>query len=197
MKPVFIGIAGGTGSGKSTFCTAIHDKYPDTVGFVHLDDYFKPSTEVPKFEGMENWDHPDALDFNKLAQNLSELTQGKSVIINTKSGRFNPDFPNTGKRIPIEFLSKPIMLVEGFLVLWDKKVRVFFTTSIWFDLEHNTRWARRVWFKGPIYEEKVLIPMHKKFVEPTKQYAEHVIDVSNLTKEQVLEKVEKIVLAFL
>lgn len=197
MKPTFIGIAGGTGAGKSTLCTALMDKYPEKIGLIQLDDYFKPSAQVPKFEAHTNWDHPDALLLDNLVNDLAELSQGKSVIINTKNERLNPDYKKTDKRIPIEFRPKPIMLVEGYLVLFDERVRKFLTTSIWLDVDHETRWARRVHFKYPEYEEKVLLPMHKQFAEPTKQYAAHLIDISNLSKEQVLEKAERIINKFL
>lgn len=197
MKPVFIGIAGGTGAGKSTLCTALMDTYPDSIGLIQLDDYFKPSAEVPKHEGHANWDHPGALYLDKLAKDLFELSQGKSIIINTKNERLNPDYKKTDERIPVEFQPKPIMLVEGYLVLFDEQVRKFFTTSIWLDVDHNTRWERRVHFKYREYEEKVLLPMHERFVEPTKQYAAHIIDVSSLPKEQVQEKAKAIVRNFL
>lgn len=196
MKPIFIGIAGGTGSGKSTLCTALLDKYPDKAGLIQLDDYFRPPAEVPEFEGIENWDHPNALYLDKLAKDLSELSQGKSVVINTKNERLNPEYKKTDRRIPVEFQPKPIMLVEGYLVLYDQRIREFLSTSIWLDVDHKTRYARRVHFKYPEYEEKVLIPMHKKFVEPTKRYAKHVIDVSNLSKEQVLKEVDEIIAKF-
>lgn len=193
MKPIFIGIAGGTGAGKSTLCTAFQDKYLDKIGLIQLDDYFKLSFKVPKFEGHTNWDHPDALYLNKLAKDLAELWQGKSVTINTKNERLNPDYRKTDKRILAEFRPKPIMFVEGYLVLYDERIRKFFKTSIWLDIDHKKRWKRRIHFKYPEYEEKVLLPMYKQFVEPTKQYASHIIDVSDLSKEQVLEKAESII----
>ena len=193
MKPIFIGIAGGTGAGKSTLCTALMDKYPDKIGLIQLDDYFKPESEVPKLEGHVNWDHPNALFLDKLANDLAQLSEGRSVIINTKNERLNPKYKKTDKRIPVKFHPKPVMLVEGYLVLYDKQVRKLLTTSIWLDVDHETRWARRVHFKYPEYEEKVLLPMHKKFAEPTKKYASYFIDVSQLSKEQVLKKAEDII----
>ena len=133
----------------------------------------------------------------KLARDLVELSQGHPVVINTKNAQLNPEYVKTDKRIPVEFHPKPIMLVEGYLTLYDERVRKLLNTSIWLDTDHDTRWARRVHFKNPEYEEKVLKPMHKKFVEPTKQYAEHVIDVSNLSKEEVFSQVENILKAWI
>ena len=192
-----IGIAGGTGAGKSSLCTTIMDKYPEKVGLVQLDDYFKPAAQVPKLFGHDNWDHPDALYLDKLANDLVELSKGNPVVINTKNARLNPDYKKTEKRIPVVFKPKPVMLVEGYLVLYDERVRKLFSTSVWLDVDHNTRWARRVHFKDSNYEEEVAVPMHGQFVEPTKQYATHVIDVSNLSKQQVFEKAENIIREFL
>jgi len=193
MKIKFIGITGGTGAGKSTLCTALQNKYPDKIGLIQLDDYFKPQADKPKVGNIISSDHPESLYLNKLADDLLQFSQGKSVIINTKNERLNPEFEKTKIRIPIEFKPKPIMLVEGFLVLHDERVRKLLTTSIWLDVDHKTRWSRRVHFKNEEYEKKVLIPMHNQYVEPSKKYADHIIDVSDLTKEQVLEKVDKII----
>lgn len=193
----FIGITGGTGAGKSTLCTLLLDKYPDKIGLIQLDDYFKPSEEKPKIGNIISSDHPESLYLDKLVNDLIQFLQGKSVIINTKNERLNPEYKITNKRIPIEFFPKPIMLVEGFLVLHDERIRKMLYTSFWLDIDHKTRWARRVHFKNEEYEKKVLIPMHDQYVEPTKQYAEHVIDVSNLNKEEVLEKVNKVIINLL
>lgn len=197
MKPIFIGIAGGTGAGTSTLCNALMDKCPHRIGLIQLDDYFKPSVEVPRFEEHTNWDHPEALYLESFAKDLAELSKGRSVVINTKSERINPDFKKTHKRIPVEFQPKPIMLVEGYLILFDERVRELLNASIWLDLDHKTRWKRRVHLKYPAYEEKILKPMHKQFVKPTKQYATHVINISGLTKHRVLKIVEGIIKQFL
>ena len=193
MKPIFIGIAGCTGAGKSTLCTALMDKYPNKIGLIQLDDYFKPSNDVQQYKGHENWDHPDALYIDKLAHDLSSLAKGKSVIINTKNERLNPDYKKTDKRIPVEFQPKPIMLVEGYLVLHDARVRKLLSLSIWLETDHDLRWKRRVHFKYPEYEKDVLLPMYKRFAKPTKRYATNIIDVSNLSKDEVLEKAEKLI----
>jgi uridine kinase len=193
MEVKFIGISGGTGAGKSTLCNGLQDKCPDRIGLIQLDDYFKPSVEVSKFLGYTNWDSPQALYLEKLMKDLTELSKGKSVVVNTKNEKLNPEYKNTQKRILVRFMPKPIILVEGYLSLFDERIRKLFTTSIWLDVEHATRWSRRVHFKNDEYEKKVLIPMNNKYVEPTKKYAGHFIDVSKITKEQVLEKVEKII----
>lgn len=189
----FIGITGGTGAGKSTLCSALQEKYPDTIGLIQLDDYFRPSVEVPMVNGHASWDNPQSLYLDKLADDLVELSKGNPVVINTKNEKLNPEYKKTDKRIPVKFIPKPIILVEGFLVLYDERIRNMLLTSVWLEVDHKTRWARRVHFKNDDYEKNVLIPMHQKYVEPTKEYAEHIIDVSELSKEQVLEQVEQII----
>ena len=190
MKPIFIGVAGGSGAGKSSLCTALMDKYPDQIGLIQLDDYFKPSGQVPILDGLENWDHPDSLFLDKLAADLGTLGEGNPVTINTKNERLNPYYARTDKRIPVVFVPKPLMLVEGYLALYDKSVRDQFTEAIWLEVDHETRWARRVHFKDGVYAEKVLKPMHALFVEPTKKFATWMLDVSGLGKDEVLSRVE-------
>jgi uridine kinase len=189
-----IGISGGTGVGKSTLCTALLNKYPEKIGLVQLDDYFRPAKEVPKMKEYENYDHPDALYLDKLYNDLLELSKGNRVTINTKNERLNPEYKKTSKRIPVVFSPKPIILVEGFLALHDERIRNLFDVSVWLDVGHDTRWSRRIHFKSKEYEQEVLIPMHEKYAEPTRQYADHIINVSDLNPEQVLEKVEQIIL---
>ena len=104
----FIGITGGSGVGKSTLCNALKNKYPDMIEYIQLDDYFKPSNDKPMIEGMRNSDHPDALYFNKLENDLVKLSNGESIILNTKNEILNPDYEKTKIKIPREIHSKPI-----------------------------------------------------------------------------------------
>ena len=192
MKPVFVGIAGGTGAGKSTVCYSLWDKYPEKIGIVHLDDYFKQDGGVPLLHGMENWDHPNSLNLRKLAEDLEKLRHGEPIEVYTKHRPLDPNSKGE-KRVWIEVTPKHVMLVEGYLVLHDEAVRKFFDTSIYLDIPHAVRYKRRVHFKIPGYEEKVLIPMHREYVEPTKRYADHIINVEKLSKEKVAREVEGIV----
>jgi len=196
IKPIFIGIAGGTGAGKSTVCSALLAKYPSDIVLIQLDDYFKPAADIPRLNDMENWDHPDSLYLEKLADDLKELSAGRSVVINTKNEILNPEYKHTEQRILAKFMPMPVMLVEGYLVLWDERVRKFFERSIFLDVAHDVRWERRVHFKIDGYENAVLVPMHEQFVEPTKRHASDIIDVSDLKKDEVFKKVEEIILPY-
>ncbi len=110
-KPFFVGIAGGTGSGKSSLCFALEDKYPGKVGILHLDDYFKRKEEIPKLKGLINLDSPKALDFDQFIKDIKTLKKGESIVVQTKSERHNPNYRTKGK-IPLKITPKPIMLVE-------------------------------------------------------------------------------------
>ncbi|MDP3964509.1 MAG: hypothetical protein Q8Q20_02500 [bacterium] len=180
-----IGIAGGSGAGKSTLCLRLQDEFPQTIACVQLDDYFKPKEEVPKLAGFENWDHPDAIRFEALTTDLRALQQGESVVIQTKNEKLNPDFAKTGRRIPVEFHPKPIVLVEGFFTLFDPRIRELLSTSIWLEAEHDIRWSRRVHFKSDDYNNAVARPMHRQFVDSQKKYAEHVIHVATVDANAV------------
>lgn len=118
MKPLLIGIAGGSGAGKSTLCTALMHLYPETIGMVQLDDYFRPAADVPKLAGMDNWDHPDALFLDRLGEDLERLSQGESVMIRTKNFR-----PYSGGEIGIRTL-------EGLATLLDFESSAFDHSAI-------------------------------------------------------------------
>lgn len=196
MSPIFVGISGGTGAGKSTLCYKLVDKYPDKIAVVHLDDYHKKRDQVPLLHSMTNWDHPEAINFELLLADLEKLMHGESIVVQSKDRRFNPKY--NGKefgRLPLEVKPKPIILIEGYLVLWHPKLRAHLDRSIYLDLEHKTRISRRdptrLTGKGD-YLEKVALPMHEQFVEPSKRYATTVIDVGHLSALEVLRQVETI-----
>ena len=197
LKSMFIGVAGGTGAGKSTLCTSLMDTYPDRIGLIQLDDYFKPEREVPIHAGHSNWDHPDAIYFDKLVKDLENLSDGESIIANTKNDRLNPEYVRTGKRIAAEFHPKEIMLVEGFLVLFEERIRNLLTTSIWLEGSHEVRWKRRVHFKNNDYEENVLPVMYKKFALPSKKFAEHIFDAEKLNAGEIFKLAESICLQYI
>jgi uridine kinase len=195
MKIKVIGITGGSGAGKSTLCNALKNKYPDRIELLQLDDYLKPREEKPKVGDLVNSDHPDSLYFDKFILDLEKLLKGESVTLYTRNEFLNPDFFKNKEKTLITLSPKPIILVEGFLLLHNESVRRLLDTSIFLNAEHDIRWARRP-IRGNSnkeYEENVIIPMHNQYIEPTKKYADHVIDISNLTKEEVFKKAEEII----
>ncbi len=192
MSPKFVGIAGGTGAGKSTVCISLIEAFPEQIGLVHLDDYFNKREVVPVVDGMVNWDHPGAINFQKLIDDLEELRAGRAITIMTKSEKYNPRYKEIGK-IALAIEPKPIVLVEGYLALWDRTLRNSYSTSFFLDVPHDIRIHRRTKFVDQRYFDRVLVPMHEKFVETTKRFASHVIDVGTRPVEQVFAELRKIV----
>jgi uridine kinase len=185
-----IGIAGGSGSGKSSVSYALVDEKPDLFEVINLDDYQKPRDDphLPMVEGMVNWDHPDIIRWNDLLADLKQLKSGNSVTIEVWAHRSNPDYFKTYKTIPRTLEPKSIILVEGYLALYNRELNALYDKMYYFELDKETRNWRRD--KGAVlskdeYLKKVLEPMHDQFVEPTKQNADSVIDVSNMTIEEV------------
>ncbi len=186
MNHFFIGIAGGSGCGKSTLSFGLRDNYPDLIEVVHFDDYQKEEKDVPFFKGMRNWDHPDAIDFKQLYTDLIQIRQGKDIEVMTKSSILNPAYETKG-RIKHILHPKKIIIVEGYLALYDKKIRDLFCLKIYLDIPIAESMKRRdkiTHNDESEYNKKILIPMHKKYVEPTKKIADVSIDVLNNTREE-------------
>lgn len=190
-QPIFIAIAGGSGAGKSTLAHAFVDTYPEHACVLYLDDYRKEKEALPRVGGFINWDHPDTIYWDQLERDLSKLQQGRSVLVQKKHELFDmhglADSETARTVDPMKFI-----LLDGYLALFSPSVRTYFDCSVFFDLSNEQRIARRKKFDdiedGQAYFDAVLIPMHNEFVEPTKQYADHIIDVENVSKEEVLKQ---------
>lgn len=187
-----IGIAGGSGAGKSTISYKLVDSYPEIFEVLNLDDYqkLKTSSNLPMVEDMINWDHPDIILWDELLKDIETLKSGKSVEIQTWSHRSNPDYHKHGKMIPRKIYSKKKLIVEGYLSLWKEELRSQYLRRHYLDLHYSERMKRRNKFIDPKYIKRVLIPMHKKYVEPTKKYADQIYDVSSLDEDQVFERIK-------
>lgn len=165
-----IAIAGGSGSGKSTVSYRLVDTYPDIFEVVNLDDYqkLKDDPDLPKIDGMINWDHPDVIRWSDLLTDIKILERDSHVTIQTWSHCSNPDYFQHGNMIPRAIHPQKVLIIEGYLALWNKDLRRLYKRSYYLDSDEPTMLRRRKKFKNSDYEAKVLIPMHKKYVEPTK-----------------------------
>lgn len=188
-----IGIAGGSGSGKSTVSYKLVDTYPDTFEVLNLDDYqkFKSESDLPRVDGMINWDHPGIFRWTDLLADIKTLQKGLPVTIKTWSHRSNPNYFKHGKMIPRTMIPRKILIIDGYFALWNKDLRKQYTRSYYLDLDISDSIKRRKKFENSKYETKVIIPMHKKYIEPTKKYADKVLDVSSIKEEEVYKKIEK------
>lgn len=172
MKPFIVGLAGGSGSGKSTLSYALEDKYPRQIVVINFDDYqFEDKEKISMYKGFRNWDDPECIEFDKLLKDLSDLKQGNFIVIRSWVSRKNPDYKATGKRIAITIEPKPIIILEGYLALWQPKVRNLLDLMVYLEAPESTRLNRRD--KGEYtgdaqgYDEQVLKPMYLKYVAPT------------------------------
>ena len=189
MNHFLIGIAGGSGCGKSTLSYGLRDKFPDLIEVVHFDDYQKEEMDVPFFKGMRNWDHPDAINFEQLYQDLLQLKDNQTVKIMTKSSILNPTYEEKG-RIQHILEPKKIIIVEGYMTLQNNKIRDLFDLKIFLDIPIDESMKRRdkiTYNDETEYNNKILIPMHKKYVEPSKENADLSIDVLKNDKDEVFK----------
>ncbi len=189
-----IGIAGGSGSGKSTVSYALIDQEPEVFEILNLDDYqrLKSEPNLPMLAGMINWDHPDIIRWNDLIANVQKLREGDTITIDSWAHRSNPDYAHHGQMTARTITPKPVLIVEGYLALYNATLNQFFDQKIYLDLDAQTRSQRRD--KGTLtgdaeYQVKVLEPMFQQFVEPTRLNADIIIDVSAKTIAQVAQTI--------
>ncbi|MBC7386939.1 MAG: uridine kinase [Cryobacterium sp.] len=177
-----IGIAGGSGSGKTTFARELAARLPkEHCEIIFQDNYYIDQSARFDFDGGNvNFDHPDALDFDLLAKQLAALKSGFPIEIPIY------DFA-THRRVAqtLPLVPKAIILVDGILIFHPEKVRNHFDDLIYFDTPEPLRFQRRlerdVRERGRIAEgvkaqfERQVKPMHDQFVEPTRCYANTVV----------------------
>ena len=181
-RPLLIGIAGGTGSGKSTVARKIADGLPaDSVAVIDHDSYYRDRSDLT-FEARTtlNYDHPDALDNELLVQHLESLRAGRGVDVP------NYDFKTHARLAERRRVEPPrILIVEGILVFVEERVRSLLDVKIFVDTDADIRVFRRVRRdleqRGRTFQSireqyyKTVRPMHLAFVEPSKRFADIVI----------------------
>jgi len=180
-KVTIIGIAGGTGSGKTTVVKKIVEALPPHhVAVVPLDSYYNDTTEMTEEERRAiNFDHPDAFDWKLLIKQINDLREGHAIEQPTYSYLICNRLPET-----IHVEPKPVIIVEGIMTLINKKLRDMMDIRIFVDCDSDERLIRNI--ERDTVERgrdvqtvldryrKVLKPMHDQFIEPTKRYA-HII----------------------
>ena len=177
-----IGIAGGTGSGKTTVVNKIVEALPPHyVAVVPLDSYYNDTTDMTDEERKAiNFDHPDAFDWDLLKKQVNDLRNGKAIEQPTYSYILSNRLPET-----IHVEPKPVIIIEGIMTLVDKKLRDLMDLKIFVDTDPDERLIRniqrdtidRVRTVSMVVNRylDVLKPMHEQFIEPTKRYADLII----------------------
>lgn len=179
---IVIGIAGGTGSGKTTVVKRIVESFPkNEVVLLPQDSYYKDSSNVPmELRKRINFDHPDAFDWDLLSEHLSMLRDGKAIEQPVYSYLTCTRQPET-----IHIEPRNVVIIEGILALSDPKLRELMDLKIFVDADPDERLIRviqrDVIERGRTAEEvmdryvKVLKPMHLEFIEPAKRYADLIV----------------------
>lgn len=179
---LIIGIAGGTGSGKTTVVNQIISELPhNEVGVISQDSYYKKNDNLSFEQRVEiNFDHPQSIDFELLTEHLKELKKEKAILQPVYSFI---DHNRTEKTILTE--PKQVMIVEGILILTNPELREMFDIKIYVHADSDERLIRRL--KRDVAErgrdidevlnryQNTLKPMHQQFIEPSKEYADIII----------------------
>lgn len=181
-KITIIGIAGGTGSGKTTVVKKIVEALPPHhVAVVPLDSYYNDTTDLTDEERKAiNFDHPDAFDWKLLNYQLNELRHGRAIEQPTYSYILSNRLPET-----VHVEPKPVIIIEGIMTLINKKLRDMMDLKIFVDTDPDERLIRNIQ-RDTIDRGRtvsmvvdrylsVLKPMHEQFIEPTKRYADLII----------------------
>ena len=181
-KITIIGIAGGTGSGKTTVVKKLVEALPpDYVAVVPLDSYYNQNIGMTDEERHAiNFDHPDAFDWKLLHKQVDQLRQGHAIEQPTYSYLICNRLPET-----VHVEPKPVIIIEGIMTLINKKLRDLMDLKVFVDTDADERLIRNVQRdtidRGRTVSMvvdrylKVLKPMHEQFIEPTKRFADIII----------------------
>lgn len=182
MKSIVIGVAGGSGSGKSTFTNRIKKYFGDDVVVLYHDNYYRSQDGIPFEQRVTvNYDHPDALETDLMVEHLKKLKAGESIECPVY------DFAkHTRSSQVLRIDPKPVILVEGILLLADPRVRELLDIKVYVEADADERILRRISrdveergrdMKGIINQYLTTVkPMHYLYVEPTRAKAYVVIN---------------------
>jgi uridine kinase len=182
VKPIIIGVAGGTASGKTTVSDAILERVGrDRIVYLQHDSYYRDLSHLPLEERSKlNFDHPDALETELLVAHLRQLQAGKPVEIPIYDFTTYQRSAQTRRVEP-----RRVVLLEGLLIFVDKELREMMDIKLYVDIDADLRFIRRlqrdIQERGRTMESVIrqylttVRPMHLEFVEPSKRYADIII----------------------
>ncbi|HEU5210329.1 MAG TPA: uridine kinase [Longimicrobiales bacterium] len=182
MRPVILGVAGGSGSGKTTVVREIVSALgADQVAVIHHDSYYRDASHLPLEERTStNYDHPDALETGLLVRHLEQLRRGEPVEVPVY------DFTSHVRRAEKQHVAPArVVIVDGLMILWDAALRELMDIKVFVDTDADLRFIRRllrdIRERGRTAESVIrqytenVRPMHLEFVEPSKRYADVII----------------------
>lgn len=202
--PIVIGIAGGTGSGKTTVANVILDAVGrHRIAYLPHDAYYRDLTNLPPVQKAEvNFDHPNSLETELMIEHVKQLKAGNAVDIPIY------DFSThsrTDKTIRVK--PKRVIIVEGILIFAEKKLRELFDMKLFVDTDPDIRFIRRL--QRDIAERgrtmdmvinqylKTVRPMHLEFVDPSKRYADVIIPeggMNQVAMDMVIARIESLLM---
>ncbi len=204
-KPVVVGVAGGTGSGKTTVIQRILDRVGfDRIAYLPHDAYYKDASHLPPAERAHlNFDHPNALDNALLIEHIRALLAGQPVEVPIYDFTTHTRSPHTRRVQPC-----PIILIEGILVFADEALRQLMDIKIYVETDADIRFIRRLQRdineRGRTMQSVIeqylntVRPMHLLFVEPSKRYADIIIPeggYNEVALEMVISRIEALLAA--
>ncbi|MCA0377398.1 MAG: uridine kinase [Gemmatimonadetes bacterium] len=182
MKPLIIGIAGGTGSGKSTVARKVAEALSGaSVAFLEMDAYYRDFRHLTLEQlHLVNWDHPDAFDTALLTSHLEALARGEAVDMPVYEFATHSRATRTHRIEPAD-----VVVLDGILLLADASVRALCDVKVFVDADPDIRLIRRIRrdtaVRGRTLESvleqylSTVQPMHLQFVEPSKRYADLIV----------------------
>lgn len=180
MNTIFIGIAGGTGSGKTTLTEYLKQHFGDDISVVHHDSYYKYQDRPFEERCKQNYDHPDAFETDLMVEQLKELKAGKAIRCPVYS---YADHQRTSETELIQ--PSKVVIVEGILIFQDPRLREMLDIKIFVETDADVRILRRalrdVRDRGRTLESVItqylttVKPMHEQFVEPSRKYADIIV----------------------
>ena len=199
IRPLIIGVAGGSGSGKTTVARAIHDALSVDTAFIDQDAYYLDLAHLDLAERRRvNFDHPDSMDTDLFVDHLTRLSRGETIEKPTY------DFTaHTRAGGTVTIPRKDVVLVDGILLFVEPRVRELFDIKIFVDVADDVRFIRRL--ERDITERgrsvamvirqylETVRPMHLEFVEPSKRHADIILPGGGHNRigvEMVLARVE-------
>lgn len=180
-KICVLGVAGGSASGKSTIINKIHEYFGNDIAVISHDNYYKAHDDMP-FEDREklNYDHPDAFESERMAEDVRKLIKGYNIEMPTYDYCLHT---RSSKTVLVE--PKPVIILEGILVLENRELRDLMDIKVYVDTDADERLIRRIrrdmMERGRSIESIItqysdsVKTMHEEFVEPSKKYADIII----------------------
>jgi uridine kinase len=202
MRPIIIGVAGGTGSGKTTVTETILERVgEERIAFIPHDAYYRDLANLtPDLRKRVNFDHPDSLETDLLVEHLTQWRRGQAIEVPIYDFTTHTRTQETRRVEP-----QRVAIVEGILVFAEPKLREVFDVKLYVDTDADIRFIRRlrrdIAERGRTTESVVeqylttVRPMHLEFVEPSKRYADVIIPeggFNQVAMDMVVTRIERL-----